>query len=99
MAKIKDNIASTIMSYDGFLSSEVVQSYVNYYSFSTSRKTICRNKCQTNVHKMIKADTVGYNNSLDESQLDENILFPESDGSDNIPMKSMLTHRANKKSD
>ena len=48
---------------------------------------------------MIKADTVGYNNSLDESQLDENILFPESDGSDNIPMKSLLTHRVNKKSD
>ena len=57
------------------------------------------NISRPNVHKMIKADTVGYNNSLDESQLDENILFPESDGSDNIPMKSMLTHRANKKSD
>ena len=56
------------------------------------------NISRPNVHKMIKADTVGYN-SLDESQLDENILFPESDGSDNIPMKSMLTHRVNKKSD
>ncbi len=48
---------------------------------------------------MIKADTVGSNNSLDESQLDENILFPESDGCDHIPMKSMLTHRISKESD
>ena len=45
---------------------------------------------------MIKADTIG---SLDESQVDEDILFPETDGSNNIPMKSMLTHRVNKKSD
>ena len=48
---------------------------------------------------MIKADTLGSFTSVDESQLDENILFPESDGTDQIPLKNLLTQRGNKKSD
>jgi len=52
-----------------------------------------------NLHKLIKADTVGaVLSSIDDPEQDENIIFPSS-AENNFEMKNLLTHRATKKTE